>query len=114
MKNGLLQAGTGVLRPLTLNPRMNQFPVLIERLEREFVQPIVKNECPQPEAEDHRLHDVPWNRRGSAELNCELQVLESGSHLPLCFAFGGGRLPSEVSGTVLAASILLGSDQPRF
>jgi hypothetical protein len=32
---------------------MNQFPVLIERLEREFGQPVVENECPQPEAEDH-------------------------------------------------------------
>jgi integrase len=36
MKNGLLQAGTGVLRPLTLYPRMNQFPVPIERLEKDF------------------------------------------------------------------------------
>ena len=43
MKNGLLQAGTGVLRPLTLNPRMNQFLVRIERLEKDFGQPVVEN-----------------------------------------------------------------------
>jgi hypothetical protein len=91
--NGLLYAGTGVPRPLILNPRMNEFPVPIERLKREFGQPVVENECPQPEAEDHRLHDVLWNRHDSAELKCELYVLESESHLAFCIAFGRGRLP---------------------
>jgi hypothetical protein len=93
MMNGLLYAGTGVPRPLILNPRMNEFPVPIERLKREFGQPVVENECPQPEAEDHRLHDVLWNRHDSAELKCELYVLESESHLAFCIAFGRGRLP---------------------
>jgi hypothetical protein len=72
---------------------MIQFPVLIERLEKDFGQPVVENECPQPEAEDHLLHNVLWNLRGREEFNCELKVLESGNHRPLCFAFGGGRLP---------------------
>jgi hypothetical protein len=78
---------------MTLNLRMNQFPVPIERLEKEFGQPVVENERPQPEAKEHCLHDILGYLRSVAELNFELQVLESRSHLPLCIAFGSGRLP---------------------
>ncbi len=42
MKSGLLQAGTGVPCHMTLSLRMTQFPVPIERLEKEFGQPAVE------------------------------------------------------------------------
>ena len=42
----LLKAGTGVPRHMTLNPRMNQIPVPIERLEKDLGQPVVENERP--------------------------------------------------------------------
>ena len=93
MECELLTAGTGIPCHMTLNPRMDQLPVLIERLEEELGQPIVENQGANPGAKEHRLHDILGNAGRHADRDRELQVFESRIHLPFCVFIGSRQLP---------------------